>query len=137
LARDNDLVDQVISVNEAHLKRLLSQYVRHYREDRTHLGLNKQTPAKRVYSAASGRVLVFSRLGCITATNARPSHQTASPPKPCLGDRHRFISHRGFFNAAPSFRYRTESLAAPPNTDSAYTDIGGYFGHRGGDASDT
>src|SRR5713101_8224531 len=33
-----DLLDHVIAVNERHLKRLLSEYVRYYHEDRTHLG---------------------------------------------------------------------------------------------------
>ena len=39
-----DLLDHVIAVNERHLKRLLSEYVRYYHEDRTHLGLRKGTP---------------------------------------------------------------------------------------------
>jgi transposase InsO family protein len=42
-----DLLDHVIVLNERHLKRLMSEYVRYYHEDRTHLGLNKQTPAGR------------------------------------------------------------------------------------------
>ena len=36
-----DLLDHIIAVNERHLKRLLSEYVRYYHEDRTHLGLGK------------------------------------------------------------------------------------------------
>jgi transposase InsO family protein len=40
-----DLLDHVIVLNEQHLKRLLSEYVRHYHEDRTHLGLAKDTPS--------------------------------------------------------------------------------------------
>src|ERR1039458_1821283 len=39
-----DLLDHVIVVNERHLKRLLSEYVRYYHDDRTHLGLSKETP---------------------------------------------------------------------------------------------
>ena len=39
-----DLLDHVIAVNERHLKRLLSEYVCYYHEDRTHLGLRKGTP---------------------------------------------------------------------------------------------
>jgi len=34
-----DLLDHVIAMNERHLKRLLSDYVRYYHEDHTHLGL--------------------------------------------------------------------------------------------------
>jgi hypothetical protein len=40
-----DLLDDVIIMNERHLKRLMAEYVRYYHEDRTHLGLRKDTPA--------------------------------------------------------------------------------------------
>jgi len=42
-----DLLDHVIVLNERHLKRLMTEYVRYYDEDRTHLGLAKQTPGER------------------------------------------------------------------------------------------
>ena len=58
-----DLLDHVIALNERHLKRLLSQYVRYHHEDRTHLGLSKQTPAGRTPSAASSPVVSHPRLG--------------------------------------------------------------------------
>jgi putative transposase len=58
-----DLLDHVIAVNERHLKRLLSEYVGYYHEDRTHLGLGKGTPAGRIRFTASGRVLTQERLG--------------------------------------------------------------------------
>ena len=58
-----DLLDHVIAVNERHLKRLLSEYVRYYHEDRTHLGLRKGTPDYRIRSTVSGRVLSQDRLG--------------------------------------------------------------------------
>jgi transposase InsO family protein len=61
-----DLLDHVIVLHERHLKRLMNEYVRYYHEDRTHLGLGKQTPAGREvakYSGASGRVLSLPRLG--------------------------------------------------------------------------
>src|SRR6202521_1926805 len=45
-----DLLDHVIAVNESHLRRLLSEYVRYYHEDRTHLGLGKGTPNCRTHS---------------------------------------------------------------------------------------
>jgi putative transposase len=59
----HDLLDHIIAVNERHLKRLLSEYVRHYHEDRTHLGLGKGTPGCRTRSAAYGRILSHERLG--------------------------------------------------------------------------
>ena len=38
-----DLLDHVIALNERHLKRLLSEYVLYYHEDRTHLGPGKDS----------------------------------------------------------------------------------------------
>jgi putative transposase len=58
-----DLLDHIIAVNERHLKRLLSEYVRYYHEDRTHLGLGKGTPGRRTRSMARGCVLSHERLG--------------------------------------------------------------------------
>ena len=58
-----DLLDHVIALNEAHLKRLVKEYVRYYHEDRTHLGLEKQTPGKRIRSSETGRVVAFPRVG--------------------------------------------------------------------------
>ena len=58
-----DLLDHVIAVNERHLKRLHSDYVHYYPEDRTHRGLGKGTPNWRTPSRNSGRVLSSERLG--------------------------------------------------------------------------
>ena len=58
-----DLLDHVITLNDQHLKRLLSDYVRYYHEDRTHLGLGKGTPNHRSRAMASGSILVTERLG--------------------------------------------------------------------------
>jgi putative transposase len=58
-----DLLDHVIAINQRHLKRLLSDYVRYYHEDRTHLGLGKETPGGRVPSIVEGRVVASRRLG--------------------------------------------------------------------------
>src|ERR1019366_7084227 len=38
-------LDHVIVLNERHLRTLLKEYVRYYHEDRTHLGLGKDTCA--------------------------------------------------------------------------------------------
>jgi transposase InsO family protein len=43
-----DLLDHVIVLNKRHLKRLINEYIAYYHDDRTHLGLNKETPAGRV-----------------------------------------------------------------------------------------
>ena len=59
----HDLLGHVIAVNEHHLKRLLSEHLRYYHEDRTHLGLGKGTPRGRTRSTASGHVISHDRLG--------------------------------------------------------------------------
>jgi transposase InsO family protein len=61
-----DLLDHVIVLNERHLKRLMSEYVRYYHDDRTHLALEKGTPAGRraeIQHNASCRVVSMPRLG--------------------------------------------------------------------------
>jgi hypothetical protein len=57
------LLDHVIALNERHLSRLLSDYRSYYHEDRTHLGLEKQTPAGRVRSLDNGQVIRQQRVG--------------------------------------------------------------------------
>jgi transposase InsO family protein len=61
-----DLLDHVVVLNERHLKRLLNEYVRYYHDDRTHLALDKETPAGREVekiSDAGRSVLSVPRLG--------------------------------------------------------------------------
>ena len=61
-----DLLDHVIVFNERHLKRLMTDYVRYYHEDRTHLALAKGTPAGREamsYSRTGSRIISMPRLG--------------------------------------------------------------------------
>jgi transposase InsO family protein len=48
-----DLMDHVIVVNERHLRRLMNEYIHYYHEDRTHLSLDKQTPAGRQATTTS------------------------------------------------------------------------------------
>ena len=58
-----DLLDHIIAVNERHMKRLLADYIRYYHDDRTHLGLRKQTPGGRLHAAGRGSILSHPRLG--------------------------------------------------------------------------
>ena len=61
-----DLLDHVIVLHERHLKRLMAEYVRYYHEDRTHLGLAKDTPAGRLsadHPAMGSAIRSFPRLG--------------------------------------------------------------------------
>ena len=61
-----DLLGRVIVLNERHLKRLMREFVRYYHEDRTHLGLGKQTPAGREVTKCrqlSSKIISIPRLG--------------------------------------------------------------------------
>ena len=60
-----DLLDHVIVLNERHLKRLMTEYLRYYHDDRTHLGLAKQTPAGRMaaFDVGKRKVVSMPRLG--------------------------------------------------------------------------
>jgi putative transposase len=61
-----DLLDHVIVLNERHLKGLMIEYIHYYHEDRTHLGLGKQTPAQRQTAksaALSDKIVSMPRLG--------------------------------------------------------------------------
>ena len=61
-----DLLDHVIILNEQHLKRLMSSFLLYYHQDRTHLGLAKDTPASRpteIRSARERKIQSFPRLG--------------------------------------------------------------------------
>ena len=60
------LLDHVIVLNERHLKRLMAEYVSYYHEDRTHLGLAKDTPASRpaaIRAAFGNQIYSSPRLG--------------------------------------------------------------------------
>jgi transposase InsO family protein len=61
-----DLLDHVIVLNDRHLKRIMNEYVRYYHEDRTHLALEKETPAGREAAdgtEAASRIIAMPRLG--------------------------------------------------------------------------
>ena len=61
-----DLLDHVIVLNQRHLRGLLKEYIRYYHEDRTHLGLGKDTPSSRVATSVRPReskIISLPRLG--------------------------------------------------------------------------
>ena len=61
-----ELLDHVIVLNQRHMKRLMTEYVHYYHEDRTYLALEKQTPTGRLETENPGpstRVLSMPRLG--------------------------------------------------------------------------
>ena len=58
----------VIILNERHLRRLMTEYVEYYHNDRTHLALDKDTPAGRPVEQkpsddANAKVIALPRLG--------------------------------------------------------------------------
>jgi hypothetical protein len=69
-----DLLDHVIPLGERHLKRLLSEYVRYYHADRTHMGRAKDTPDGRDIAKLTdtSRILSFPRAGRL-ASSLQPS----------------------------------------------------------------
>ena len=61
-----ELLDHVIVLNQRHLRRLLKEYVHYYHEDRTHLGLGKDTPGGRVAASVprrANKIISLPRLG--------------------------------------------------------------------------
>jgi hypothetical protein len=83
-----DLLDHVIAVNERHLKRFLSEYVRCFHEDRTHLGLRKATPSTEYAPPPPGGFFLrFDWAGCIIVTIGLPDlDQLFTDPYICTPD---------------------------------------------------
>jgi transposase InsO family protein len=78
-----DLINHVIVLNERHLKRLMSEYVHYYHEDRTHLALEKRTPGGREAtkrSNATCKVQIHAKTGWL-APPLRPG--CLSPRRAC------------------------------------------------------
>jgi hypothetical protein len=63
--RLRDCINAMIILNEAHLRHILTEYLVYYHEDRTHLGLGKETPAGRSVQEKpdNAKVVAFPRLG--------------------------------------------------------------------------
>lgn len=59
-----ECLDHVIILNEAHLRRVLTSYLRYCHRSRTHLGLEKDTPDRRPASETSaGPIIVTPEVG--------------------------------------------------------------------------
>ena len=60
-----DCIDHLIVLNEDHLRRILSEYFVYYHHDRTHLGLEKDTPLDRPIQEKprNGKLVKFPRVG--------------------------------------------------------------------------
>jgi hypothetical protein len=57
------LLDHVIVLNGAHLRRLLREYMRYYNSTRTHLALVKDAPERRAVQKTGGRVIARPEVG--------------------------------------------------------------------------
>ena len=60
------LLDHVVVFNEAHARRLISEFVACYHEDRCHLALNKDSPQSRpaqVRPSEDAEVIAIPRVG--------------------------------------------------------------------------
>jgi len=64
-----EMLDHVIPLNEQHLMRLSHEYIQYYDHDRTHIGLNKQTPGARSIESQTG----LSEQSVGRAENRRPA----------------------------------------------------------------
>jgi putative transposase len=61
-----EMLDHVIPLNERHLRRLGREYLAYYHEDRTHIGLKKNTPVSRLIEARptrTSKILSLPRIG--------------------------------------------------------------------------
>ncbi len=59
-----DCLDHIIALNERQVRRILGRYVAYYHEDRTHLGLVKDTPEPRgIEAPEAGKVVALPRVG--------------------------------------------------------------------------
>ena len=59
-----DCLDHVIIFNEAHLRRILAEYVRYYNESRTHSSLDSNSPIPReIEPPSKGNIVAVSFLG--------------------------------------------------------------------------
>ncbi|HEX5132362.1 MAG TPA: hypothetical protein VFX92_07735 [Candidatus Krumholzibacteria bacterium] len=64
LAHDRRVLDHVIVMNAAGLRRVLTDYVAYYMRSRTHLALYKDTPCPRpVTPPSAGRIVAISEVG--------------------------------------------------------------------------
>ena len=67
-----ECLDQVIVLNERHLRRVLREYFSYYHTCRTHLSLNKDPPeSRKVEPPAMGNIAAFPRVGGLHHRYAR------------------------------------------------------------------
>jgi transposase InsO family protein len=73
-----DCLDHMIAVNERQLRRVIRSYVDYYHKDRTHLGLEKDTPEERyVEPRETGEVVAIPRVGGLHHRYSREMRRAA------------------------------------------------------------
>ena len=60
-----ECLDHILVISEAHLRRVLNEYLAYYNARRPHQGLEQQSPIPRLESPTSGRVEKRKVLGGI------------------------------------------------------------------------
>jgi hypothetical protein len=67
-----DCLDQVIAISERQLRRVIRGYVEYYHADRTHLGLDKDTPDGRELEPPEvGKIVALPRVGTASPDTRR------------------------------------------------------------------
>ncbi|KIG16478.1 hypothetical protein DB30_04391 [Enhygromyxa salina] len=78
LSLRRDCLDHIIALNERHVLRVVQSYVDYYHRDRTHLGLEKDTPQYRPVEGPNlGNVIALPRVGGLHHRYAREQGKAA------------------------------------------------------------
>jgi hypothetical protein len=73
-----DCLDHIIAINEDQLRRVVRAYVDHFHQDRTHLGLEKDTPVPRAAEPPEkGKIVAFPRVGGLHHRHSRTEKTAA------------------------------------------------------------
>ena len=73
-----ECLDHVIAVDEVQLRRVLRSYVEYFHDDRTHLGLDKDTPSGREAEGPKmGKIVALPRVGGLHHRYARKATRAA------------------------------------------------------------
>lgn len=74
-----ELLDQVLVLNEAHLRRILQTYIDHYNTRRPHQSLAQQSPIPYPVTTKTGAIQKQQLLGGILDDYRMPSNNSLSP----------------------------------------------------------
>jgi hypothetical protein len=75
-----EILDHVLIINEAHLRRVLQEFLAYYNNRRPHQGLNQQSPILRPETTAEGSVQKRPILGGIINDYYRLPKTTSVQP---------------------------------------------------------